>query len=207
MSQLVRIHPDNPQLRLIKQAAEIIRKGGIAAYPTDSAYALGCHIGNKKAQDKICAIRKIDKNHKFTLMCADLSDISLYAKMDNKAFKILKNLTPGPYTFIFAATRDVPRRLQNPKRKTIGIRVPDNNIVQELLAELGEPIMSVSLIMPGNTTALNNPDEIYAKLKDKADIIVAGGDCANQPTTVVHFESGVPEVTRFGQGDPARLSL
>jgi len=203
MSQLFKIHPENPQPRLLKQVAEILNKGGIIAYPTDSAYALGCHIGDKKAMDKICRIREITKNHKFTLMCPDLSDISLYAKMDNSAFRLLKKLTPGPYTFIFEATREVPRRLQNAKRKTIGIRVPDNKIARDLMAELGEPIMSVSLILPGRTTPLNDPEEIYHKLKGQLDAVIDGGSCSVQPTTVVHFENGVPEVTRIGQGDPS----
>ncbi len=203
MTQLIRIHPDNPQLRLIKQVVDVIQKGGIISYPTDSAYALGCHIGDKKALDRIRQIRKLDKNHKFTLMCADLSDISLYAKLDNTAFRILKKLTPGPYTFIFEATREVPRRLQNAKRKTIGIRVPANNIAQAIIAELKEPIMSVSLILPGDDMPLSNADDIYDKLKKRIDMIVDGGSCSIEPTTVVHFESGIAEVTRIGQGDPS----
>lgn len=203
MTQLLKIHPDNPQPRLIKQVVEVIKKGGIISYPTDSAYALGCHIGDKKALDKICKIRKLDKNHKFTLMCSDLSDLSLYAKLDNTAFRILKKLTPGPYTFIFEATREVPKKLQNTKRKTIGMRVPDNSIAQALIAELEEPIMSVSLILPKQNMPLSNADDIYDKLKNQVDIVVDGGSCSIEPTTVVHFETGVAEVTRVGQGDPS----
>ena len=153
MSQFFYVHPDNPQGRLMKQAAAIISQGGVIVYPTDSGYALGCHIGDKKALERVCKIRDIDKEHNFTLMCSDLSELSEYTRVDNSAFRLLKNNTPGPYTFIFKGSKEVPKRLLNPKRKTIGIRVPDNNIAQALLAELGEPIMSTTLIMPGEDMA------------------------------------------------------
>lgn len=200
MSQFFSIHPDNPQHRLIKQASEIVRKGGIIVYPTDSAYALGCHIGDKKALDKIRQIRQLDKNHNFTLMCRDLSELSVYAKVDNQLYRSIKAHTPGPYTFILEATSEVPRRLMHPKRKTIGLRVPGNPIALELLEDLGEPIMSVTLIMPGDEYPLTDPYDIRDMLEHHVDLIVEGGYCGLEPTTVVDLSGDAPVIVRQGMG-------
>jgi tRNA threonylcarbamoyl adenosine modification protein (Sua5/YciO/YrdC/YwlC family) len=203
MSQFFYVHPDNPQGRLMQQAVAIIHKGGVMVYPTDSGYALGCHLGDKKALERICQIRKIDKNHNFTLVCQDLSQLSEYARVDNSAFRILKNNTPGAYTFIFKGSKDVPKRLLNPKKKTIGIRVPDNNICQALLAELAEPIMSTSLIMPGETMAECDPEQIRDLLEHQVDLIIHGGYLGEHPTTVVDFSNDDIEILRVGEGDPS----
>ena len=203
MSQFFYVHPDNPQGRLMKQAAAIISQGGVIVYPTDSGYALGCHIGDKKALERICNIRDITKEHNFTLMCSDLSELSEYTRVDNSAFRLLKNNTPGPYTFIFKGSKEVPKRLLNPKRKTIGIRVPDNNIAQALLAELGEPIMSTTLIMPGAETAEFDPEHIRDILEHQVDLIVNGGHLGERPTTVIDFSNDDVEIIRVGEGDPA----
>lgn len=200
MSQFFSIHPDNPQHRLIRQASEIVRKGGIIVYPTDSAYALGCHIGDKKALDKIRQIRQLDKNHNFTLMCRDLSELSVYAKVDNQVYRSIKAHTPGPYTFILEATSEVPRRLMHPKRKTIGLRVPGNPIALELLEDLGEPIMSVTLIMPGDEYPLTDPYDIRDMLEHHVDLIVEGGYCGLEPTTVVDLSGDTPVIVRQGMG-------
>ncbi|OKY25723.1 MULTISPECIES: L-threonylcarbamoyladenylate synthase [Thalassotalea] len=202
MSQFFYVHPDNPQGRLMKQAAEIIHQGGVIVYPTDSGYALGCHIGDKKALDRICRIRDINKDHNFTLVCKDLSELSEYARVDNTAFRLLKNNTPGAYTFIFKASKEVPKRLMNPKKRTIGIRVPNSAIVQELLAALEEPIMSTSLIMPGNSMAEFDPEEIRDKLEHQVDLIIHGGHLGEHPTTVVDFSEGDGQIIRVGEGDP-----
>ena len=201
MSQFFNIHPDNPQVRLIRQAVEIIRSGGVVIYPTDSAYALGCHIGDKAALDKIRRIRQLDKNHNFTLICRDLSELGLYARVSNEYFRLLKAHTPGPFTFILEATSEVPRRLMHPKRKTIGLRVPDNNIVRDMLAELGEPLMSVTLIMPGDEYPLTDPYDIRDLLEYHVDLIIDGGFCGLEPTTVVDLTGDVPEIIRQGMGD------
>ena len=202
MSQFFYVHPDNPQGRLMKQAAAIISQGGVIVYPTDSGYALGCHIGDKKALERICNIRDITKEHNFTLMCSDLSELSEYTRVDNSAFRLLKNNTPGPYTFIFKGSKEVPKRLLNPKRKTIGIRVPDNNIAQALLAELGEPIMSTTLIMPGAETAEFDPEHIRDILEHQVDLIINGGHLGERPTTVIDFSNDEVEIIRVGEGDP-----
>lgn len=201
MSQFFYVHPDNPQTRLISQAVHLIKTGGVVVYPTDSGYAIGCHIGDKSALDKICSIRHIDKQHNFTLVCRDMSELSLYAKVDNTAFRLVKHCTPGPYTFIFKGTREVPRRLLNDKKKTIGIRVPDNAIALALLEELGEPLMSTSLILPGQDFAESDPEEIRDKLEHQVDLIIHGGYLGEQPTTVVDFSEGSPEILRVGNGD------
>ena len=201
MSDYLSIHPENPQQRLIAKAAEVVRKGGVIAYPTDSVYAIGCHIGDKHAMDRIRSIRQVDKNHNFTLMCRDLSELASYARVDNSAFRSLKAQTPGPFTFILPATSEVPRRLMHPKRKTIGLRVPDSPIVQALLAELGEPMMSVTLIMPGDEYPLSDPYDIRAALEAHVDVLIDGGHCGLEPTTVVDMTGPVPEVTRQGMGD------
>ena len=203
MSQFFYVHPDNPQGRLMKQATAIIQKGGVIVYPTDSGYALGCHIGDKKALERICKIRDIDKNHNFTLVCRDLSELSEYTRIDNSAYRLLKSNTPGPYTFIFKGSKEVPKRLLNPKKKTIGIRVPDNAIVQALLAELQEPIMSTTLIMPGKEHAEYDPEHIRDILEHEVDLIINGGHLGEHPTTVVDFSDDEVSVIRVGEGDPS----
>lgn len=203
MSQFFYVHPDNPQGRLMKQAADIIRKGGVIVYPTDSGYALGCHIGDKKALERICQIRDISKSHNFTLVCKDLSELSEYTRVDNSAFRLLKNNTPGAYTFIFKASKEVPKRLLNPKKRTIGIRVPDNAIVHALLEALEEPIMSTTLIMPGELMAEYDPENIRDMLEHQVDLIINGGHLGEHPTTVVDFSEGDPVILRVGEGDSA----
>ena len=201
MAQLFQIHPDNPQSRLIRSAVDIIRRGGLVIYPTDSSYALGCHIGDKGAMERIRRIRKLDDKHNFTLVCRDLSEISAYAKVGNQQYRLLKTLTPGPYTFIHKATKQVPKRLQHPKRKTIGIRVPDNTITQALLDELGEPLMSSTLIMPGDDMPLTDPYEMRDILGHSVDLIIDGGYCGFEATTVVGMEEDTPVLFRIGKGD------
>ncbi|OBT12053.1 threonylcarbamoyl-AMP synthase [Vibrio sp. UCD-FRSSP16_10] len=201
MSQYFYVHPDNPQARLITQAATIVRNGGVVIYPTDSGYALGCQLENKSALERVCRIRKICDKHNFTLLCRDLSELSLYARVDNSAFRLLKNNTPGAYTFIFKATKEVPRRLMNAKRKTIGIRVPDNKIALDLLETLGEPMMSTTLILPGNDVTESDPEDIRDKLENVVDLIINGGYLGEQPTTVVDFSEGDPVIHRHGAGD------
>ncbi|KPJ92864.1 MAG: hypothetical protein AMJ53_08550 [Gammaproteobacteria bacterium SG8_11] len=201
MSQFLQIHPDNPQARLIQRSVEIIRDGGVIVYPTDSGYALGCHIGDKQAMERIRAIRKLDDKHHFTLVCRDLSELSVYAKVGNVAYRLIKNLTPGPYTFLLLATREVPRRLQHPKRKTIGLRVPNNVIAQHLLEALGEPIMSTTLIMPGDDIPLTDPYDIRHLLEHSVDLVIDGGYCGIEPTTVIDLVSDEPEVVRNGLGN------
>lgn len=202
MTQLLEIHAKNPQQRLISQAVAVIRNGGLIVYPTDSGYALGCHIGDKKALDRIRQIRKLDKSHNFTLICRDLSELGIYARVDNTSFRVLKNHTPGPYTFILKASSEVPNRLQHPKRKTIGIRVPSSPIALGLLENLGEPIMSTSLIMPDEEMTMADPEEILEVLDGKVDLIVNGGYVNDQPTTVVDLIDGYPQIIRRGAGSP-----
>ena len=203
MSQFFYVHPDNPQGRLIKQAVAIINDGGVIVYPTDSGYALGCHLGDKKALEKLCSIRDIDKSHNFTLLCQDLSQLSEYTTLDNTAYRLLKNNTPGAYTFILKGGKEVPKRLLNPKKKSIGIRIPDNNIAQALLAELGEPIMSTSLILPGEQTTENDPEHIRDILEHQVDLIIHGGYLGEHPTTVIDFSNDSIEIIRVGEGDPS----
>ena len=202
MSQFFQIHAENPQQRLVKQAVDIIREGGVAVYPTDSSYALGCHIGDKDAMERIARIRQTDAKHNFTLVCRDLSQLGEYAKVDTSAFRLLKAHTPGPYTFILDATREVPRMLLHPKRRTIGLRVPGNPIAQALLAELGEPLMSVSLIMPGDAQPMSDPYEIRDRLDKLVDLIIDGGYGSIEASTVISLVGGEPEVIREGCGDP-----
>lgn len=206
MSQFFQIHPDNPQVRLIRQAADIIRNGGVVVYPTDSAYALGCHIGDKAALDRIRRIRKLDDKHNFTLVCRDLSEIATYAKVSNTVYRLLRHTTPGPYTFILPATSEVPKRLMHPKRKTVGLRVPENAIAMALLADLGEPLMSVTLIMPGDDLPLIDPYDIRQTLERDVDLVIDGGYCGMEPTTVVDLADEVPLVTRVGKGDISPFS-
>ncbi len=200
MSQFFQIHPVNPQLRLIRHAVEIIRDDGLVVYPTDSSYALGCHVGDKRGMDRIRRIRALDNRHNFTLVCRDLSEIAVYARVDNSAYRLMKSLTPGPYTFILRATHEVPRRLQNPKRKTIGIRIPDHAITQALLEELGEPLMSSTLILPGRDMPETDAVEIREQLERDVDLVVDGGHCGFEPTTVIDMTSGAPVVLREGCG-------
>jgi tRNA threonylcarbamoyl adenosine modification protein (Sua5/YciO/YrdC/YwlC family) len=202
MSQFFYIHPENPQSRLINQAVEIVKQGGVIAYPTDSGYALGCHIGDKSALERICRIRDIDKHHNFTLICRDLSELSLYARVDNTAYRMLKNNTPGAYTFILKGTKEVPKRLLNAKRKTIGLRVPDHVITQALLAALDEPLMSTSLILPGKVVAESDPEEIRDRLENQLDLVIHGGYIGETPTTVIDMSEDSIEVLREGAGDP-----
>jgi tRNA threonylcarbamoyl adenosine modification protein (Sua5/YciO/YrdC/YwlC family) len=207
MSQYFQIHPDNPQQRLIKQACQIIMKGGLVVYPTDSGYALGCHLGDKAAMDRIRRLRQLDDDHNFTLVCRDLSELAVYAKFNNAVFRLIKAHTPGPYTFVLPATKEVPRRLQHPKRKTIGLRIPVNNIALALLEELNEPLMSSTLILPGETMPMTEADEIADHLSKHVDLIIDGGACGNEPTTVIEFVNDLPEVVRVGMGDPAPFEV
>lgn len=200
MSQFFTIHPENPQARLISQAVEIINQGGVIAYPTDSAYALGCHLSDKRAMERIQKIRRLEPKHNFTIMCRDLADIAQYARVDNIMYRLLKAHTPGPYTFILNATRDVPKRLMHPKKKTIGIRVPENPIAQELLGALGEPLMSVSLIMPDDELPLMDPWDIRDTLERHVDLVIDGGFCGMEATSVVDLSDEVPVVLRQGKG-------
>ncbi|RDE22564.1 threonylcarbamoyl-AMP synthase [Motiliproteus coralliicola] len=201
MSQFFQIHPENPQQRLIRQAVEIIRQGGVVVYPTDCAYAIGCHIGDKRALDRIKAIRRLDDKHNFTLVCRDLSELATYAKVDNSAYRLLKQNTPGAYTFILKATPEVPRRLLHPKRRQIGLRVPDNAIALALTEELGEPIMSSSLIMPGDKEPLTDPYDIRDLLQNQVDLVIDGGYCGMEATTVVNMVDDEWFVFREGAGD------
>lgn len=205
MAQFFQVHPENPQTRLVRQAVEIVQKGGLIAYPTDSAYALGCHIGDKMALDRIRGIRQLDKNHNFTLMCRDLSELSTYAKVDNTTFRLLKNHTPGAYTFILEATSEVPKRLMHPKRKTIGLRVPDNPIALALMEELGEPLMSSTLILPGDEYPLTDPYDIRESLEHQLELVIDGGFCGMEPTTVIDLSGDNPEIVRQGVADASSL--
>ncbi len=200
MSQFFHIHPDNPQQRLVRQAVGIVRDGGVIVYPTDSCYAIGCRIGDKAAQDRIHRIRRTDQSHNFTLVCRDLSEIATYARVDNRIYRLLKHYTPGPFTFILKATREVPRRLQNPKRRTIGIRVPEHRVAHALLVELDEPLMSSTLILPGDPLPLTDPVDIRERLQHEVDLVIDGGNCGLDPTTVVDLSEGRPEIMRQGRG-------
>ncbi|ABV86970.1 L-threonylcarbamoyladenylate synthase [Shewanella pealeana] len=201
MSQFFYMHEENPQARLISQAVNVIKTGGVIVYPTDSGYALGCLIGDKDAMSKIARIRQIDNDHNFSLMCRDQSELATYARVDNQAYRLLKQNTPGPYTFIFMASKEVPKRLQNPKKKTIGIRVPDNVIALALLEALGEPLMSTSLILPGKEFTESDPEHIRDILEHQVDLIIHGGYLGEKPTTVIDLSDGEIEVIREGAGD------
>lgn len=201
MSQLFELHPRNPQLRLIRRAVEILREGGLIVYPTDSCYALGCHIGDKAAMERIQRIRRTDKSHHFTLVCRDLSEIARYARVENWQYRLLKAHTPGPYTFILEATREVPRRLMNPRRRTIGLRVPEHPVVQLLLAELGEPIMSSTLLLPGDESPLTDAREIRERLQHDVEAVLDAGSCGVEPTTVVDLAGDGVFLVRQGRGD------
>lgn len=203
MSEFLQVQPTNPDSRVIRQAVKVLMEGGVIVYPTDSTYALGCHIGDKAALERIRRIHQLDKHHNFTLVCSDLSSLATYAMVSNSAYRILKAYTPGPYTFILKATPEVPRRLQNPKRKTIGIRVPDNKIAQEILRALGEPVMSTSLILPNETERLVDAYEMRLKIGKLVDLIIDGGACGLEPTTMIDLVEGYPKVLRIGKGDPS----
>jgi len=206
MARLVEIHPRDPQQRLIAEVVAAIRAGGLIAYPTDSSYAFGCHLGDKRAMDRIRRIRQADKKHNFTLVCSDLSEISLYARVENWSYRLIKSLTPGPYTFILPATREVPKRLQNPKRRTIGLRVPDHAIVRAMLETLGEPIMSSTLQLPGDDIPITDVHEIEERIGNQIDLIVDGGPTGIEPTTVIDLSKGSVEVLRRGLGDVSAVA-
>lgn len=201
MSQFFQIHPETPQLRLVRQAVDILRSGGVIAYPTDSAYALGCLIGDKKAVDKIRQIRRLDDRHNFTLVCRDLSELAVYAQVDNSQYRLLKSHTPGPYTFILKGSREVPRRLMHPKRRTIGIRVPECNIVKALLDELDAPLMSTTLQLPGDAEPMMDPYDIRQTLESQLELVIDGGYRGMEPTSVISLLEETPEVWRDGKGD------
>ena len=202
MTQILEIHPENPQLRLIRQVVEVLRRGGVIIYPTDSAYALGCHIQDKAALQRIIRLRNLDDKHNFTLVCRDLSEIANYAKVNNSDYRLLKAFTPGAYTFILQATSEVPRLMLHPKRKTVGIRVPDHPVVSALLGELNEPLLSSTLILPGETEPMADIDAIRDTLTRQVDLVVDSGFCGLEATTVVSLVEGVPEVLRRGKADP-----
>lgn len=201
VSQYLSIHSENPQERLIAKAVDSLSRGGVMIYPTDSVYAIGCHIGDKSSLERIRTIRQLDKNHNFTLVCRDLSELGSYARVENSAFRLLKSKTPGPFTFILNATSEVPKRLQHPKRKTIGIRVPNSAIVKALLEELREPIMSVTLTMPDDQYPLTDPYEIKQLMNHHVDVIIDGGYCGLEPTTVIDLTDHTPRLLRQGAGD------
>lgn len=200
MSQFFEIHPETPQQRLIQQAVRIVTGGGVIVYPTDSCYALGCHLGDKAAAERIRRIRGIDGDHNFTLVCRDLSEIGTYARIDKSDYRLLKGLTPGPYTFVLRATHEVPRRLQHPRRRTIGIRVPDHPIAQALLAALDQPLMSSTLILAGSDLPLTDARDIRARLEHEVDLVIDGGNCGMEPTTVLRLDDDGVAVTRHGRG-------
>jgi tRNA threonylcarbamoyl adenosine modification protein (Sua5/YciO/YrdC/YwlC family) len=200
MAQYFQVHPKDPQPRLIRRSVEIIREGGLIVYPTDSSYALGCRMDNKDALDRIRRIRQLQEDHNFTLVCIDLSQISTFAKINNEAFRLIKSLTPGPFTFILQATRETPRRLQHSKRKTIGIRLPDNPITVALVSELQEPLFSSTLILPGEDEAMSGPEDIRNRLEKEVDLIIDAGDIAYEPTTILGFTEDKPEIIRQGKG-------
>jgi len=207
MAQYFQIHPQNPQPRLIRSAVDIVRQGGVIVYPTDSCYALGCHIGDKAAMERIRAIRQVDERHHFTLVCRDLSEIALYARVDNVQYRLLKANTPGSYTFLLQATREVPRRLQNPRRNTIGIRVPDHPVALALLMELNEPLLSSTLILPGDERPMTDGDEIRERLEHQVDLVLDGGHCGADPTTVIDMYDDTPVLVRAGKGELAPFGL
>lgn len=207
MSQFFQIHPENPQLRLIGQAVQIIRDGGIVALPTDSCYALVCHLDDKDAVTRLRRIRNVDDKHHLTLLCRDLSEIALYARVDNQQYRLLKSATPGPYTFILEATREVPRRLSHPSRKTIGLRVPENRIAHAVLEELAQPLLGTTLILPNEEEPLTDPEEVRDRLAKLVDLVIDGGACSLQPTTVIDLTGSEPVLQRQGRGDASLFGL
>jgi tRNA threonylcarbamoyl adenosine modification protein (Sua5/YciO/YrdC/YwlC family) len=207
MSQYFEIHPDNPQPRLLKQAAQILHQGGIAAVPTDSSYALVCHLDDKAAAQQLRRIREVDDKHHLTLLCRDLSELALYARVDNRQYRLLKMATPGPYTFILEATKEVPRRVSHPSRRTIGLRVPDHRVTQELLAVLGQPLLATTLIAPGDSEPMNDAQQIRERFQKQLDAVLDAGACPMQPSTVIDLSGEAAAVLRIGRGDVARLGL
>lgn len=207
MAQLFSIHPDNPQPRLIKRAADIVRAGGVIVYPTDSCYAFGCHLGDNAAMERMRAIRQVDARHHFALVCRDLAEIATYSRVDNRQFRLLKATTPGSYAFILRATREVPKRLRHPSRRTIGLRIPDHRVVRALLTELGEPLLSTTLLLPGDDAPLNDVEVIRARLEHQVDLILDGGSCGIEPTTIVDLTGEAPVITRVGKGSIASLGF
>lgn len=201
MTTRLQVHPVNPQRRLVRQTVDVLRQGGLIVYPTDSCYAFGCQMGAREAVGRIEQIRRTDKHHNFTLVCRDLSEISSYARVADWAYRLLRAHTPGPYTFILPATRDVPRRLQNPKRRTIGIRVPDHPVPLAILEELGAPIMSSTLLLPGDLAPLTDADEICERLDSRVDLVLDGGNCGVEPTSVIDLTGSYPEIVRKGKGE------
>ncbi len=207
MALLFDVHPDNPQVRLLKQAAQLLHKGGLAAIPTDSSYALVCHLDDKNAAEQLRRVRGVDEKHHLTLLCRDLSELANYAMVDNRQYRLLKSCTPGAYTFILPATKEVPRRLSHPNRRTIGLRVPDCVVTQALLAELGQPLLATTFIPPGEDDPLNDPDEILERFGHQLEAVVSMGACPREPTTVVDLTDGEPQLVRLGRGEPSRLGL
>jgi tRNA threonylcarbamoyl adenosine modification protein (Sua5/YciO/YrdC/YwlC family) len=207
MAQYFSVHPDNPQARLLKQAVQLLNQGQVLAVPTDSSYALVCHVDDKAAVDQLRRIRGVDEKHHLTLLCRDLSELANYARVDNRQFRLIKQATPGPFTFILEATKEVPRRLSHPQRKTIGLRVPEHKVLQELLGLHGAPLIATTLIPPGEEQPLNDPQEIRERLEHQIGAVIDAGACALEPTTVIDMTQDEPEVLRQGQGDPAILGL
>ena len=207
MAQFFSVHPDNPQNRLLKQAVQLLQQGRVLAVPTDSSYALVCHLDDKSAADQLRRIRAIDDKHHLTLLCRDLSELANYARVDNQQFRAIKQATPGPFTFILEATKEVPRRLSHPQRKTIGLRVPEHKVLQELLALHGAPLLATTLILPGEDTPLNDPEDIRERLEHQVGAVIDAGACSLEPTTVIDMSDSEPEVLRRGRGDPALLGL
>ncbi len=206
-ARYLEIHPVDPQPRLIRHAADVVRNGGLIVYPTDSCYALGCRIGDKAAMERMRAIRQVDARHHFSLVCRDLSEIATYAKVDNRQYRLLKAATPGCYAFILEATREVPKRLQHPSRRTIGVRIPDHPVVRALLAELNEPLLSSTLALPGDAVPLNDPEEFRERIEHHVDLILDAGSCGVEPTTVVNLTGPEPVITRVGKGDIALFGV
>ena len=207
MAQFFTVHPDNPQTRLLKQAVQLLNQGGVLAVPTDSSYALVCHLDDKSAADQLRRVRGVDDKHHLTLLCRDLSELANYARVDNKQFRTIKQATPGPFTFILEATKEVPRRVSHPQRKTIGLRVPNHKVLQELLSLHGAPLLAATLIMPGEEEPLNDPEDIRERLEHQVGAVIDAGACSLEPTTVIDMSGDEPEVLRRGQGDPALLGL
>ena len=207
MAQFFSVHPDNPQARLLQQAVQLLNQGSVLAVPTDSSYALVCHLDDKTAADQLRRIRAVDEKHHLTLLCRDLSELANCARVDNRQFRAIKQATPGPFTFILEATKEVPRRVSHPQRKTIGLRLPKHKVLQDLLALHGAPLLAATLIMPGEALPLNDPEEIRKRLEHQVGAVIDAGACAWQPTTVIDMSGEVPEVLRLGQGDPALLGL